>query len=160
MELGNDKTFCPFNLEEFAKDVAKCYNQTTEKELIVQETYACSVYVKPTIERRSDTVSVFIKHNDVPGASYIPNMVVPREKHLSIYRVELRHKQVKCEQEVRRFKKANSVFAKWKEDTPQLLAKCYESDMKLTKLNRFIKDEVDRAKTFEVLKKYYTQLKN
>jgi hypothetical protein len=87
-------------------------------------------------------------------------MNVTREKHLSIYKIPLRHKQVKREQEVRRFKKASSVFAKWKEDHPALLKLCYDSDMKETKLPRFIREEGELAGTLKVIRDNYGILKN
>jgi hypothetical protein len=39
------------------------------------------------------------------------------------------------------FKKENSVFARWTEDTPKVVQDCLEHDFHFWKVNRLIKDE-------------------
>ena len=52
------------------------------------------------------------------------------------------------------------MFAKWNPDTSNVINKAFETDKELTKLKKFIKDEDDLNKTFEVFRNCYGMLKN
>jgi len=55
----------------------------------------------------------------------------------------------------------SSVFSEWKEDTPDIIDECTESDIKMMKLDRIIKnDEKDKQKVIETIKKYGEDIKN
>ena len=62
--------------------------------------------------------------------------------------------------EVRKFNKANSVFKDFKEETVELVRKQLENDGTYNKLNRFIKDPTELARTYDVLRKYYRPLRD
>lgn len=60
----------------------------------------------------------------------------------------------------RRFKKDNSVFKEWYEDTPSLLNKAAELDKKEWKAARFIRDTNDLELSWGVISKNYAKLKD
>ena len=60
----------------------------------------------------------------------------------------------------REFNKEMSVFAKWRADSVSSIQSAYNEDIKLWKGYRFIKSEDDKADTEEVLRKYYSPLKD
>ena len=60
----------------------------------------------------------------------------------------------------RTFKKDQSVFRDWKEDTPQLLERCSQLDKMLWKAPRFIKDPEEVAKCWKVIENNMAQLKD
>ena len=86
--------------------------------------------------------------------------MVPRVKHLSVNTVNIAHKAIKKVAEIRHFHKPTSVFAKWANETDKVILKAFETDMELTKIRKFVKDDEDRRKLLAVLKKHYPALKN
>ena len=99
-----------------------------------------------------------VKHPKLPGVDFIANYKVPRMKHISVNK-PLEMKQIKKIHIIRHFQKENSMFAKWVEDTPEGLAKAFYSDMALSKLSKFVKDNDDYEKTLEVLLKHFPKIK-
>ena len=61
---------------------------------------------------------------------------------------------------VRTFDKAKSVFASWIDDGEDTAVSCIEHDLELWHADKFIKDEEDRAKTADVMRKYAADIKN
>ena len=59
----------------------------------------------------------------------------------------------------KKFDKQSSVFAKWRKDNNEILKTAFEEDMRLWKGYRFIKDELERQETQEILKKNFKILK-
>jgi len=72
----------------------------------------------------------------------------------------LAKKSTRKVQEVRKFSKANSVFKDFKEENEDLIRKQLENDGTYNKLNRFIKDPGELARTYDVLRKYYRPLRD
>ena len=68
-------------------------------------------------------------------------------------------KNVKKVKEIRYFNKPTSVFKDWKEDDKKILDTAFETDHVQMKVRRFLKDENDYNETMNVIKKYYTMLK-
>lgn len=60
---------------------------------------------------------------------------------------------------IRYFRKSKSVFARFQMDTPLIIKKCYEHDMRLLKLHKFMQDPVDMKRVKKVIRKYYHKLK-
>jgi len=58
------------------------------------------------------------------------------------------------------FVRETSVFADYKAETRQLYRKCFDYDMKFSKLSRFVKDIKELEKVSEILLRYYGELKN
>lgn len=52
------------------------------------------------------------------------------------------------------------MFAKWREDSEEVLQQAFDSDMALTKCYRFIKEPDDLKATFKVLRRCYESLKH
>ena len=69
-------------------------------------------------------------------------------------------KRVKKVEIKKDFIKENSVFAEYKAETKQLYKKCFDYDIKFSKLNRLIRDLDQLDKTSEILIKYYGEIKN
>jgi hypothetical protein len=63
-------------------------------------------------------------------------------------------------QEIRVFKLENSVFSKFKLDTPKVIDLACADDCNFSKIHRFVKDLDDRAAVFKMVKKYYSLLKD
>ena len=61
---------------------------------------------------------------------------------------------------MRTFDKAKSVFASWIDDGEDTAVNCIEHDLALWHADKFIKDDEDRAKTADVMRKYATDIKN
>ena len=60
----------------------------------------------------------------------------------------------------RTFSKEKSVFADWRVDQDNTAKLCIEHDLQLWHADKFIKDDEDREKTADVMRKYATQIKN
>ena len=69
-------------------------------------------------------------------------------------------KNIRTTAVVRSFHKASSVFATWQEDLEDTAVNCIEHDLELWHADKFIKDDEDRAKTADVMRKYATVIKN
>lgn len=57
------------------------------------------------------------------------------------------------------FRKDQSVFAKWKQDTSSIYQKCIEHDTRCWRLNKMIKDPEQLKETITVVTKYFGKLK-
>ena len=125
---------------------------------MLKETYACCVYLIP--QSKAEVRTVFVKQKWLDGVDFIGQLAIPREKHMSIYKLEPFQKQIKKQKEIRYFSKPKSVFAKWREDTPKVLSTAFTTDAQFMKCNKFIKEEKDKNDTFDVMLKYYSNLKN
>jgi hypothetical protein len=142
----------PVDVRAYGQSINSVYFK--DDEVLSRETYLCAVYLP------AGPLKFLIKHPQLGGVFYQENLTVPREKHMSINKYRPLLKMIKKVKEIRHFSKPSSVFAKWKNDTKDIIEKCYETDMALTKIHKFIKDEYDREQTFKVLRKYYGNLKN
>lgn len=54
---------------------------------------------------------------------------------------------------------AKSVFAAYKDETPQLQKRVFDADWAHTKVERFIKDEAEMARVREVMRRHYYQIR-
>lgn len=54
---------------------------------------------------------------------------------------------------------SKSVFAKYKQETPDTLRKAFEADFRLTKLTKVIKDSAELQRVKELLNGHYEELK-
>ena len=132
----------------------KVYANEPEKiELIARETFFCGIYL-PQGEK-----DFLIKDRSLQGVNYL-RMNAPYAKHLSINTMEIPEKRIRKVKEIRHFVYKTSVFKNFIPDSQAVLDAGFESDKELCKIPRFVKDEDDRANTFDVLRKYYSQLKN
>lgn len=61
-------TFCPFSIEEYANKLQYLYH-INEKEKVLEETYACCVYLPPRI--RNETKSIYIASKRFAGIDAI-----------------------------------------------------------------------------------------
>jgi len=89
------------------------------------------------------------------GYSYSTHQIFPRLKSVPIALKHVKKVEVKKD-----FHKEHSVFADFKTETSQLYAKCFDYDIKFSKINRLIRDIDELEKTGEVLLKFYGELKN
>jgi hypothetical protein len=142
-------------------------SQATKEELeshssslqaIANDTWLCAMYLPESTALRS--LDFAVKHPSMNGVDFMTQQVVPRAKHLSVNTVNIAQKSIKKVSEIRHFHKPSSVFAKWTPATAALTLKAFTTDMELTKIPKFVKDEDDRQKTLMVLKSHYTALKN
>ena len=69
-------------------------------------------------------------------------------------------KRIKKVKTVYFFTKSKSVFARWQQETPYVLSKCFEKDARKLKFYSFMDSKEDIIKTTKVLKKHYAELKN
>ena len=80
--------------------------------------------------------------------------------------IPLREEDVPIHEKVNRFKvqqrvfkKENSVFKEWKEDTQNMVDTMYQDDIKWWKIGRFIKDEDDRLRVEKLIWKNFAKIK-
>ena len=57
------------------------------------------------------------------------------------------------------FDKTKSVFAKWQEDTKEILIECLQHDFDLWKVPRFVKDDQDQSELKKFFKDNFALLK-
>lgn len=57
------------------------------------------------------------------------------------------------------FRRPESVFAKWMEDSAEVVDKCIQHDNQYWKLSKFIKEKTDYENTLAVLKENFGTLK-
>jgi hypothetical protein len=74
--------------------------------------------------------------------------------------MEIPEKRIRKVKEIRHFVFKTSVFKNFVGDSKSVIDAAFESDKELCKIPRFVKDEDDRENTFNVLRKYYSDLKN
>ncbi|CAI2376886.1 unnamed protein product [Moneuplotes crassus] len=72
---------------------------------------------------------------------------------------EIELKRVKKENIIRAFKKLNSVFKDWSEDTPELLRALVDMDFSYSKISRIIKSEGEFEQTRDIFNAYIENLK-
>ena len=60
----------------------------------------------------------------------------------------------------RSFKKETSVFKDWKVDTPMTYLKCHDHDQKNWKIPRFVKDQADQQKCWDIITEHFKKLKD
>ena len=153
--LPRDTCF-PINLQAFSQFMDKAYVSTENKDkVIAKETFFLGVYI-PSYETDCD---VIIKHKEIQGVNYL-RFGMNQSKHLSINTMAAPEKRVRKVKEIRHFVFKTSVFKNFKGDDKDIINAGFESDKALCKIPKFVKDEEDREKTFEVIRKYYPQLKN
>lgn len=158
-------SFEAVDLNKYAKHIQIEYRaKDFESELdrlnaIVDETYMMMEYVPDACIVSQGKLECVIKHNEIDGVDFL-RVEVPRCKHLSVNTTSVLKKQIKKVKEIRRFSKPNSVFAQWRHDTQNVIDKAFETDRDLTKLKKFIKDEDDLNKTYQIFRKCYGELKN
>ena len=140
------------------KDYANIMDQTLTKEEIATETYMCAMFLPETQTKQLVEMQVGVKHPDLPGVDILSKNI-PNVKHLSVNTTVVAQKNVKKVKEIRYFNKASSVWKDWKDDDPKLLDTCFETDHVQMKVRRFLKDESDYKDTMNVIKKYYSMLK-
>lgn len=109
---------------------------------------ACAVYLPPKM------TSVII-HEQMQQASLVMFSEILPTKLKRISR-----KSTRKVSEVRKFNKANSVFRDFKEENEDFIRRQLENDGTYNKLNRFIKDPGELARTYDVLRKYYRPLRD
>lgn len=156
LDMYSGKVFQLFNLEKYANLIEMAY-EGTPKESIIQDTYMCAFYL-PSNRDLQQQLGLVVKHPDLPGIDYMMDLRVERLKHLSVNTVPIIIKQTKKEKIIRYFNKKTSVFAKWRENTPKTLERCFDMDIGSSKLCKFVLKKDDQDATFALLKKYYGQL--
>ena len=117
---------------------------------IANDTWLCATYLQESVALRN--LDFAVKHPSLKGIDFMTQQVVPRAKHLSVNTVNIAQKSIKKVSEIRHFHKPSSVFAKWTPATDALMLKAFTTDMELTKIRKFVKDDEDRQKTLAVLK--------
>lgn len=68
---------------------------------MLEETYICCLFLDPG--QPGDDVHVMVKHPSLEGFDVMPNLVVPRVKHLSVNTMQPLQKQIKKQKEIRTF---------------------------------------------------------
>lgn len=116
----------------------------TEEQVFV---YACYLPAKKT--------NVIMKAGNSHDYSHQSFFLRP---HLKSHPINL--KFVKKVEIKKNFIRENSVFAEYKAESKQLYKKCFEYDMRFSKLTRFVKDIKELEKVSEILLKYYGEMKN
>lgn len=148
--LPKDTVF-PINLQAFSQFMDKAYVNTHNKyQAIAQETFFLGAFI-PSNETDCDVV---IKCREIQGVNYL-RFGMNQSKHLSINTMNAPEKRVRKVKEIRHFVFKTSVFKNFKGDDKAVIDAGFESDKTLCKIPRFVKDEEDREKTFEVIRKYY-----
>ena len=95
-----------------------------------------------------------MKHKDIEGVNFLRKKQV-HSKHLSINRLGISEKQVRKIKEIRHFNFATSTFKDFIFDDEAILDAAFEKDRELLKIPKFIKDQADREKTYQVFREYY-----
>lgn len=116
---------------------------------IARDTWVCAMYLPESTD--SKQLNLVIKDPSTPGVDFLQNLSVPRSKHLSINTLRIAQKQIKKVAEIRHFRKPTSIFAKWMNDTNSVIKKAFETDIELSKISKFVKDELDLKRTYAVL---------
>ena len=146
--LPHDAIF-PVQPEDYSQEIDSNYRNNLEKwKEVAADTYFAAIYLPP---KESDIV---IKCHDLQGVNYL-RFNQTHLKHLSINTMPVPEKAIRKVREIRHFKFKTSVFSKFIPDTTKVLNIAFESDAELSKIPKFIKDEDDRAETFNVFKKHY-----
>ena len=104
-----------------------------EEEEITQDLKVFTDYVKPTCK-----VEVVRGSRSSGYTTFVP---LVRQKEFIVQQVELDEERAVVEE--RTFYKEQSVFKKWREDTPKLLDECARLDFGHWKVPRICKDEAD-----------------
>lgn len=131
-------TYTPFDLKDFHNDVSQLYSFCEEQQLQLDETYCCCLFIKSS--SKFGAQGVVIKLPSQKGIHYLESITVPESKHMSINKLKTKLKFTKKQEKIFRFHKPTSVFAQWNE-SPKILDVGLESDLKWTKLSKFIKSD-------------------
>eukprot|EP00347_Sterkiella_histriomuscorum_P002614 403367462 len=112
------------------------------------------IYVYPTFMRPGRNVFL-VKTQDELSNFHLLKCISPlREEEIPIF---IKGSKIKVQQRV--FKKDNSVFKDWKEDTPQTINQMLDDDMKYWKCHRFIKEENDKIACEKIIRQNAVLLK-
>lgn len=125
---------------------------------MLKETYVCMVLLKPFSS--NEKTNVLIKHPSFKGVYFLNNLLIPRNKQMSINKLVPKYKQVKKVRKIRRFYKPDSVFAKWKEDTTESLDEAFELDWQYMKMDKFMNNPEDIETIKPLYRRFFQALKN
>lgn len=77
---------------------------------------------------------------------------------MSINKISVQEKRIRKVTEIRKFKFKKSVYKDFVKDNDKIMGKAFEIDKELSKIRRFVKDDMDREMTFSVFKKHFGQI--
>ena len=142
-----------FIAKHSSNDLSQFYivpNNYGEEEEITLDLKVFTDYVKPTCK-----VEVARGSRSSRYATFVP---LVRQKEFIVQQVELDEERAVTEEKP--FYKDQSVFKKWREDTPALLDECARLDFKHWKVPKFCKDEEDVDRCKQVIRDHYMGLKH
>lgn len=154
--LMGSSVFQLLDLSKYAKLTEQIYGDNMTN--IFKDTYICTLFFKDSIVDKNNLLNLAIKHPEIKGVDFIKNLLIPREKHLSVNSMPLIQKKIKKIKEIRHFVKSKSVFSRWTSDTKSSIKRAYETDIAFSKLHKFIKSEDDKIKTMNTLCNNYKEI--
>ena len=99
-----------------------------------QETFLASTYLPCWHDSSAPATAsgleaeIIVCHPEMQNVDLLGIPKVPNRKHLSIHKMKVKYKSLKKVRQVRIFAFDQSVFAKWRKDTDQVLEQAFTLD--------------------------------
>ena len=139
----------PVDLELYGEQADWYYKRPdTKLEDIANGTFLCAAFLP------DKDMDVMVKYRPLQEVNFF-QAKQKNSKHLSINRMAISEKRIRKMKEIRHFNFPQSVFKDFVFDSEKILDLAFEKDKELAKIAKFVRDENDRAKTYEVFRTHY-----